>query len=364
MKVALIHDWLTGMRGGEYVLEAISELYPDADLYTLVCDPDKISDQLKRHRIYTSWLQKIPGAVEKYRHFLPLMPRAIESFDLSAYDLVISSSHCVAKGVRKAPHARHVSYVHAPMRYMWDRYDDYFGPGKASLPVRLATRLVRKNLQDWDRQVSQPHRVDAMMANSQFIADKIKQFYGREAQVVYPFADLSRFQLSRKVDGFYLVLGALAPYKRVDLAIEAFNQLKLPLWIAGHGQDFEKLKPLAGPTIKFLGSVPNEVVSELYSQCKALIFPGVEDFGITPLEAMASGAPVIAYGHGGAQETVTEKTGIHFAAQNASSLAEAVLKLETGKVVIDENDCRARAALFTKERFQKVVHTFLSSPAS
>ena len=351
-KVALIHDWLTGMRGGEYVLEGIAELYPTADIFTLVYVPEKISRKISSHRIHMSWLQKIPGAVERYRHFLPLMPKMIESFDLSGYDLIISSSHCVAKGIKKPLGATHISYVHAPMRYIWDRYDEYFGPGKASLPVRLAATLVRSALQKWDRKASSVENVDYLIANSQFIADQIKNCYERDAQVIHPFADLSRFSGPRRHGPEYLMVGAFAPYKRVDIAIEAFNQLGLPLVIIGGGQDDERLKKLAGPHVQFLGLRSNEEIAEWYSRCRALIFPGVEDFGITPLEAMAAGAPVIAFNAGGARETVTAQTGILFEQQTVQSLKQAVMKLERGEVQISEKDCRDRAALFSKQRFQ------------
>lgn len=353
IRIALVHDWLTGMRGGEYVLEAIAELFPRSDLFTLISVPGKSSPTLTTLPRHTSLLQKIPGAERRYRSFLPLMPRLIERFDLTGFDLVLSSSHCVAKGIRKPPGSVHVSYVHAPMRYMWDRYDDYFGPGKASPPVRLAAKAVRKYLQDWDRRVTTPERVDLLIANSAFIAEQIRRAYGRESRVIHPFADLSRFVLPRQEGRNYLMVTAFAPYKRVDLAIEAFNRLKLPLLIVGGGQDDHKLRKLAGPTVDFLGPLSNAAITELYSKCRAFLFPGVEDFGITPLEAMASGAPVIAYGEGGAAETVTEKTGLFFRPQSVEALMEAVLKVERHEVTFSAEECRARAAWFSKERFQK-----------
>ncbi|MCM2279632.1 MAG: glycosyltransferase [Oligoflexia bacterium] len=353
MKVALVHDWLTGMRGGEYVLEAIAELFPRADLFTLLYVPGKISPVLTTLKRHTSPLQKVPSIEQRYRHLLPLMPWAIERFDLSGYDLIVSSSHCVAKGVRKAPGAVHVSYIHAPMRYIWDRFDEYFGPGRASLPVRLAAKAVRKPLQNWDRAVSGEERVDQLVSNSAFIARQVQAAYGRDSRVVYPFADLSRFTHAREPGRNYLMVTAFAPYKRVDLAVEAFNRLKLPLIIVGAGQEAEKLKKKAGPTVDFIGHLSNAAIAELYARCKAFIFPGVEDFGITPLEAMASGAPVIAYGEGGAAETVTAKTGVLFHPQTVEALMDAVQKVERGEGSFQEQDCRARAAEFSKERFQR-----------
>lgn len=352
MKVALVHDWLTSMRGGESVLEALAELFPAADLYTLIYIPEKTSPALNKLKIRTGWLQNIPGAEKRYRHFLPLMPFMVSRLNLSGYDLIISSSHCVAKGVIKGPGAIHVSYVHAPMRYIWDRFDDYFGKGRTSLAIRLAARAMRKPLQKWDRRVSQTERVDSIISNSHFIAGQVARAYGRDSIVIHPFVDLNRFTVSRQPGSNYLMVTAFAPYKRVDLAIEAFNRLRLPLSIVGTGQDECKLKRLAGPTVKFLGRLPNSEIDFLYARCKAFVFPGLEDFGITPLEAMASGAPVIAYGEGGASETVTSQTGILFTPQTVDSLVEAVLKIENGDAVFTPEDCRHRASLFTRERFQ------------
>jgi glycosyltransferase involved in cell wall biosynthesis len=266
---------------------------------------------------------------------------------------VISSSHCVAKGVRKSPDAVHVSYVHAPMRYMWDRFDDYFGPGRASPPVRLAANLLRKRFQNWDRQVSQPDRVDMLIANSQYIADQIEAAYGRKAQVIYPFSDFSRFSRARVPGKSYLMVGAFAPNKRVEIAVEAFNRLKLPLFVVGGGQNKNKISQLAGPTVELLGHLSNDAIADLYSKCKAFVFPGKEDFGITPLEAMAAGAPVIAFGEGGVLESVTPETGTFFTPQTVESLMDTVTRFENGEVQVSEEASRARAKLFSRERFQK-----------
>jgi glycosyltransferase involved in cell wall biosynthesis len=351
--VALVHDWLTGMRGGEYVLEAIAELFPDAELFTLIAFADKISAPLRRLPRRVSWLQRVPGVERRYRSLLPLMPGAIERFDLSSYELVLSSSHCVAKGVRKTRGSVHVSYVHAPMRYVWDRFDDYFGPGRSGVAVRFAARLLAPWLRRWDRAVSGPGRVDALVCNSGFIAERVREFYGREARVVHPFADLGRFTRPRRPGRDYLLVGAFAPYKRVDLAVEAFNRLKLPLLIVGSGQDEKRLRALAGPTVSFLGALSNEAIAELYSRCRAFVFPGLEDFGITPVEAMAAGAPVIAYGRGGAAETVTPETGILFSEQSVEALSEAVSRFEANPEAWSETACRERAARFGKLRFQR-----------
>lgn len=361
IRIALIHDWLTGMRGGEYVLEAIAELLPKSELFTLLYVPASVSPELTVLKKHTSPLQKIPQAEKRYRHFLPLMPRWIEQFDLSGFDLVVSSSHCVAKGVRKAPDAVHVSYVHAPMRYMWDRFDDYFGPGRSSLPVRVAANFLRPRFQAWDRRTSQADRIDALVGNSKFIASQIEQAYGRKAEVVYPFANIERFSsVTRRPGRHYLIVSAFAPYKRIDLAIEAFNELKLPLMIVGGGQDAERAKKIAGPTIEFLGPLSNASIADLYAKCRAFVFTAKEDFGITPVEAMAAGAPVIAFGEGGATETVTTETGVFFTPQTKEALMDAVMKFENGSAQISAEKCKARAAEFTRERFQRelsqVIH--------
>jgi glycosyltransferase involved in cell wall biosynthesis len=353
-RVALVHDWLTGMRGGEYVLEAVAALFRHPVLFTLLRLSRAIEGPIARLECTTTWLQHVPYAGKYYRHFLPLMPQMIESLDLTGFDLVVSSSHCVAKGARKAPGAVHVSYVHAPMRYMWDRFDDYFGPGKAPLAVRVAARALRPRLQRWDRSVTSLERVDRLVANSVFTAEQMRRAYGRDAGVVHPFADLSRFVRPRAPGSFYLMVGAFAPNKRVDLAIEAFNRLGLPLWVVGRGQDETRLRASAGSNVTFLGQLSNDAIDDLYSTARALVFPGVEDFGITPVEAMASGLPVIAYAAGGAVETVVDgESGILFHEPTVEALMGAVERLESGLAVFDEARVRARAHTFTRDRFKQ-----------
>jgi glycosyltransferase involved in cell wall biosynthesis len=352
-RVALVHDWLTGMRGGEYVLEAIAELFPGAELFTLLHLPGTVRGPLASRTIHTSLLSRLPGVARYYRHCLPLLPALIEAFDLGDFELVISSSHCVAKGIRKAADAVHVSYVHSPMRYMWDRFEDYFGRERASWPVRLLARTLRPYLQHWDREVSCAGRVDQLLANSRFVAERIETAYGRPASVVHPFADSFRFAQPRQPGPEYLMVGAFAPNKRVDLAIQAFNALGLPLLIVGEGQEEQRLKKLAGPTVSFLGRRSNSEIADLYARSRAFIFPGVEDFGITPLEAMAAGLPVIAYAAGGALETVVDgETGLLFREQTPESLALSIRHMEAGTVCFRESALRARAAEFSRQQFQ------------
>ncbi len=348
MKVAIIHDWLVSQRGGENVLDAICELFPQAELFTLVHKQGSVSKHIENRKIHTSFLQKIPSAELRYRHMLPLMPLAIEQFDMNPFDLIISSSHCVAKGVKKRKDAFHISYIHAPMRYMWDRFDEYFGQDKYSLPVTLAAHLVRPYLQKWDQKSAT--RVDHFIANSNFIREKIKKYYNRDADVIYPFCEASRFQIPRNPKEEYLIVTALVPYKRVDLAIEAFNQMNRKLTIIGDGPDLERLRKMANQNITFLPPQRNEDLAQAYSQCKALIFPGIEDFGIVPCEAMSAGSPVIALGEGGALETVTEKTGIFFKEKTSASLVDAITQFE--KSNIKESDCRERGKYFSRNKFQ------------
>jgi glycosyltransferase involved in cell wall biosynthesis len=313
VKVALIHDWLNGMRGGEIVFDALLDLYPDADVFTLIYEPRKLSpemrEKLSKRKVHASWMNALVFTRKNYRQLLPLLPFAIRSFDVTAYDLIISSSHCVAKGVRKRSDAYHVAYIHAPMRYMWERFEDYFGKGRINPLIRLMAQMFRPFLQYWDKRTAQADRVDQLASNSDFIGEQIERCYSRTATTVYPFAKLERFNRPRTPGNFYLMVGAFAPYKRTDLAMEAFARMGLPLKIVGHGQDEERLHALkiklGAGNIEFLSRPSNDQIERLYAECKAFIFPGIEDFGITPLEAMASGAPVIACGEGGAKETVT-----------------------------------------------------------
>lgn len=288
MRVALIHDWLTGMRGGEKCLEVFCELFPDADLYTLVYDPERVAPAIRRMHVRRSWIDRLPGARKYFRYLLPLFPKTIESFELDGYDLILSSSHCVAKGI--FPHrALHLAYVHTPMRYIWDMGDAYLAGG-APLVARAGLALSRAYLRRWD--LRSAHRVDQFIATSHNVAAKIERIYRRSAKVIYPPVEVERFHIAKALQSYYLVVSALVPYKRIDLAVEAFNALKLPLKIAGDGPLRKFLQRRAKSHIEFLGRVDGDRLAELYAQCQALIFPGEEDFGIAPLEAHASGRQI------------------------------------------------------------------------
>ena len=326
IKVALVHDWLNGMRGGEKCLEVLCEMFPDADLYTLIYEKGKLSKIIESMKINTSFIQHMPFGLKNYRHYLPLFPLAIEQFNLNGYDLIVSSSHCVAKGVRHDKSVCHISYVHAPMRYVWDQFDTYFRQPRTSMLVRIAAEATRSYLQRWDKKTSK--RVDTFICNSQNIRSKIRDYYNRESKVVNPPVDLSLFRPGETKESFYLMVGAFAPNKRVDLAVKTFNRLKLPLKIVGTGQDEAYCKSIAKGNIEFHGKLSNNKLLKLYQQARALIFPGEDDFGITPLEAQACNTPVIAYASGGALETVTDQTGIFFQEQKEEALCVAVKEME------------------------------------
>lgn len=365
MRVALVHDWLTGMRGGEKCLEVFCELFPSADLYTLVYAPEKVSTTIRHMTVKTSFISQLPWAKRAYRYYLPLFPAAIERFELDRYDLVLSSSHCVAKGILPH-HALHIAYVHAPMRYVWDQHDSYFGAG-SSWMLRTGMALCRGYLQQWD--VRSASGVDYFIANSKNVAAKIKNLYGRDAAVIYPPVDVKRFDLHPDVQTYYLIVSALVPYKRVDIAIEAFSRLRLPLKIVGDGPLRTRLQNIAEPNIEFLGWVNDQDLAELYARSLALIFPGEEDFGIVPLEAQASGRPVIAYGRGGALETVvaleaenaSSATGMFFSEPNAESLVAAVELFQRIREGFESANIRRHACKFSRERFKTQISEYIAA---
>ena len=351
IKVALVHDWLNGMRGGEKCLEVLCELFPDADLYTLIHDKGKLSKIIESKKITSSFIQKMPFGLKKYRYYLPLFPLAIEQFNLNDYDLIVSSSHCVAKGAKHNDSVYHISYVHTPMRYVWDQFEVYFKQPQTSLLVRIGAEATRSYLKRWDIKTSK--RVNTFICNSHNIRRKIRDYYNRESQVIHPPVDLSFFKPGGEKDSFYLLVGAFAPNKRVDLAVKAFNKLKLPLKIAGGGQDEAYCRSIAKENIEFYGTLSNKKLLELYQKARALVFPGEDDFGITPLEAQACNTPVIAYASGGALETVTDQTGIFFTEQKEEALCAAVQKMERIWKNFSEETFNEHTKLFRREKYKE-----------
>lgn len=367
MKVALVHDWLTGMRGGEKCLEAFCHLYPEADLFTLIHVPGSVSGRIEDRRIVTSVLQRFPGSARWYRFMLPLMPMAIEALDLNPYDLVISSSHCVAKGVLPRPDALHVAYVHTPMRYAWDLWTQYFP--RSGPAYRLLLSPMLNYLRNWD--VVSAARVDRFVANSGFVARRIQKYYRREATVVHPPVDTGFFRAAEgEPRDYYLMVTALVPYKGVDLAIRAFNELGRPLKIVGDGHLRRSLSRQSGPRIEFLGRVSDETLRDLYAGCRAVILPAVEDFGIVPLEANAVGRPVIALGRGGALDTVVPfdesaeiagrpPTGVFFDRYETEALRDGVVRFETNERAFHPALLREHALRFDKRVFQNKMRSLL-----
>jgi glycosyltransferase involved in cell wall biosynthesis len=321
LSVALCHDWLTGMRGGERVLELLCRGFPRAPVYTLIHNAAAVSPDINCHEIRTSRLQKVPGIFGRYRHLLPLFPLAVRGLGRPKEDLLISTSHCVAKALRTRRGARHLCYCFTPMRYAWTFHDEYLGRGTAK---RLAARPILAALREWDRSVSK--RVDRFVAISRHVRRRIEIFYGREADVVYPPVDTSFFTPGPPGhDGFDLIVSALVPYKRVDLAVRAYTETGHPLKIVGTGTEMESFKAAAGPNIEWLGWQPDDVIRDLYRRCRLLVFPGEEDFGIVPVEAQACGKPVVAYAKGGVMESIVPgRTGIAFEEQTVEGLQVAV----------------------------------------
>jgi glycosyltransferase involved in cell wall biosynthesis len=338
------------MRGGEKVLVSLARLFPDAPIFTLLHVPGSVAREIEARDIRTSFVQRLPGVARRYRSYLPLFPTAAESFDLAGFDLVVSSSHCVAKGVRPAPGAVHVSYCHTPMRYIWDRYDDYFGPGRASLPVRWAMGAVAPYLRRWD--VSSSARVSRFVANSAYVADRIRRHYGRSAEVIHPPVDTEFFTPGPDVAGTYdLAVSALAPYKRLDLVLDAYRGTGRPLKIVGWGPEEARLRAGAPREVAFLGKVGDEALRELYRGCRAVLMPGIEDFGIVPLEAMACGRPAVVFAEGGGPESVLPgETGVLFHEPTAKSLRAAVDSLE--RLRFNTSSLRARSAAACRANFE------------
>jgi len=346
------------MRGGEKVLQAFCGIFPNADIFTLVSEPAAISETIKRHRISTSWIQKLPRANQYYSHYLPLFPFAIEQFDLSGYDLVLSSDAVVSKGVITRPETCHICYCHTPMRYAWSAYHTYLRAVENSWKRKLVPFFM-SFLRTWD--LASASRVDYFLANSQTVATRIAKYYRREAQVIFPPIAVSRCSIAETVDNYFLAVGQLVPYKRFDLAIEVFNQLKYPLVIVGDGPQYPKLKRAAGENIKFVGRLSDAELNHSLSRCRALVFPGEEDFGMVVVEAHACGRPVIALARGGALETVVpEVNGLLFAEETAQSLADAVQRFVCIESEFQPQLIRSTATPFDDSRFSAEVTAFIS----
>ncbi|PXW27235.1 glycosyltransferase family 4 protein [Paraburkholderia caballeronis] len=358
-RVAIVHDWLVTYAGSERVLEQIIRLWPDAELFSIVdFFPDEQRAVLGGKRAKTSFIQRLPRARTAFRAYLPLMPIAIEQFDLSGFDLVITSSHAVAKGVITSPNQVHVSYVHSPIRYAWDLQHQYLTQsGAVRGPKSWAARAVLHYMRIWDQRTA--NGVDEFIANSAFIGRRIRKIYGCDARVVYPPVDIERFEPGARRDRFYLIASRMVPYKRIPLIVEAFARMpERELVVIGDGPDFERVRALAGPNVKVLGYQPSSVLIDHMQRARAFVFAAEEDFGISVVEAQACGTPVIAYGRGGALETVIESsdprfgTGVFFDEQSVDALVDAVERFEA-HAPFDPEVCRLNAARFSVERFRR-----------
>jgi glycosyltransferase involved in cell wall biosynthesis len=364
LRVVLIHDWLTGMRGGEKVLEALCRRWANAPLYTLIHKRGSVSRAIEAMPIRTSYLNKLPGIDRYYRYALPLMPSAVR-WHLPACDLVFSSSHCVAKGVEAPPGALHLCYCHTPMRYAWHMQDSYFQDRGWGGPKKWLAQVILARLREWDRRTAAG--VTHFIANSQVVRRRIRECYGRDSVVIHPPADTDFYSPARVPrEDYYLILSAFAPYKRIDLAISACRLFRKKLVVIGSGQEEKKLRRLADDNVQFLGWQDGETLRDHLRRCQALLFPGEEDFGIVPVEAQACGTPVIAFGRGGATETVIPwpnpgATGVWFAEQSAEALAAALETFEKQRAAFDPSRLRTHALKFRAERFETELFGFVQS---
>ncbi|MEI6242483.1 MAG: glycosyltransferase family 4 protein [Chlamydiota bacterium] len=358
MKSALVHDWLVSIGGGEKVLQALSESFP-SPIYTLVQNKKGIAGSFfENQEIITSFIQKLPFASTKYRNYLPFFPLAIEQFDLSSYDLILSSSHAVAKGILTHAEQLHICYCHTPMRYAWDLYHHYLQEMNLHKGIKgKIAKTVLHYLRQWDQ--NSASRVDAFIANSHYIAKRIKKTYGKEATVIYPPVDTLSFSLETKKEPFYLTASRMVPYKKIDLIVEAFASMPdKKLVVIGDGPEFSKIKSKAKKNIELLGYQPDAVLKQYLQKAKAFVFAAREDFGILPVEAQCSGTPVIAYGKGGVLETVIpHQTGLFFHEQTQESLYQAIQEFE--KTELDPLVIRKNALRFSKERFTQEIQTYV-----
>ncbi|MGB3308168.1 MAG: glycosyltransferase [Nodosilinea sp.] len=358
---AVVHEWLVSRAGSEKVVEQLLQVCPQADVFSLVefLEPKAVSLLPPGTQLQTSFIQNLPWARRHFRQYLPLMPLAIEQFDLSAYDLVVSSNHAVAKGVITRPHQLHVSYVHTPIRYAWDLQQQYLQQAGLTSGAKSAlTRIILHYLRLWD--LAAAYRVDCFVANSHYVARRIWKTYRRPATVIYPPVAVDRFRWQQPREDFYLTVSRCVPYKRVDLTIDAFNRLGLPLVVIGDGPALASLQKTAKSTITFLRNPPDAVVSDYMERCRGFVFPAEEDFGITVVEAQAAGAPVIAYGKGGCAETVIDgKTGVLFAEQTVDHLVQAVQYFDEHRHQFEAKTIRYQAETFSELRFRQEMTAYL-----
>ena len=367
--MAIVHYWYVRRRGGERLLEAIAEMFPQADIFMMFLDSSKLAPALRDRKITTSFLQRLPGITRHYRKLLPLFPLALEHFELDNYDLVISSESGPAKGVLTRSTTCHICYCHTPMRYVWELYHHYRSGSPWGRVGRSLYSLAAHYVRNWD--FSTAARVDHFVANSINVAARIRKLYRRDADVIYPPVDIGSFSLSTGTEDFYLVVSPLVSYKRVDLAVAACNALRRRLVVIGQGEEMPALQKMAGPTITFLGFQPDEVVRQHFRSCRALLFPGEEDLGLTPIEVQASGRPVIAYGQGGALETVAgfypgdlvrpeEATGVFFGEQTAEALIKAMLAFESVESEFSPILIRNQVERFDASHFEAQFSAFVT----
>jgi glycosyltransferase involved in cell wall biosynthesis len=367
-RTALIHEWFTVLAGSEKVVEQLCHLYPRADLFAVFADPKIVAstDFLRDRQLQSSFIQALPGAAKFFRSYLMLMPLAVEQFDLSSYELVISSSHAVAKGVLTGPDQLHISYVHSPIRYAWDLQHQYLREARLDSGIKgWIAKWMLHEMRIWDHRTATG--VDHFVANSHFIARRIAKTYGRQAQVIYPPVDVQAFTLKDRKESFFLAASRLVPYKRMDLIVDAFSAMPdKRLIVVGDGPEHEKVRARAAPNVELLGHQPSGVLQDLMQRARAFVFAAEEDFGILPVEAQACGTPVIAYGKGGALETVVgldaeRSTGVFFPRQDIASLIEAVHRFELHADRFDPGDCRTNAERFSTERFRREFASYVQA---
>lgn len=363
MKLAIVHEWFNEVGGAEKCVESFLNIWENADVYSLIdfFDEKKRNTILKGKKVNTSFIQRLPKAKEKYRYYLPFFPLAIEQFDLSEYDVIISSSHAVAKGVITNSSQLHICYIHTPIRYAWDLYFQYLRESGLNKGFKsfLARYLLHK-IRIWD--VISSNRVDFFIANSYYVSRRVKKLYNRDSIVIYPPVDVEKFDVEPKKDEYYLVVSRLVPYKRVDLIVEAFNRTRERLIVVGSGPDMHKIKSIANKNIEILGYVDDKELVELMKKAKAFVYAAEEDFGISIVEAQACGTPVICYGRGGAVETVIDSvTGLYFMEQSVDSILDALKTFNKIEGKFDPHTIRRNANKFSKKRFEEEIRDFVKS---